>query len=216
MDWRQHLIIFTRYPELGKVKTRMIPALAAKGAEELHRKLAEYTLGKLAGLRNFLSLIIYYHGGSEEKMRTWLGVHYCYHAQRGKDLGEKMQNAFADGFAQGMTAIAIIGTDCPEIGEKEILAAFEALKTHDMVLGPALDGGYYLIALKQVFPELFDVIPWGTGEVLAKTQTIAAKLALKTAYLPKLADIDRPEDLPILKKYLPELRLNDDGGSHAD
>ena len=149
-------------------------------------------------------------------MRTWLGVHYCYHSQRGKDLGEKMQNAFADGFAQGITAIAIIGTDCPEIGEKQILAAFEALKTHDMVLGPALDGGYYLIALKQVFPELFDDIPWGTGEVLAKTQTIAAKLALKTAYLPKLADIDRPEDLPILKKYLPELRLNDDGGSHAD
>jgi len=171
VDWRQQLIIFTRYPELGKVKTRMIPALAAKGAEELHRKLAEYTLGKLAGLKNFL---------------------------------------------QGMTAIAIIGTDCPEIGEKEILAAFEALKTHDMVLGPALDGGYYLIALKQVFPELFDGIPWGTGEVLAKTQTIAAKLALKTAYLPKLADIDRPEDLPILKNYLPELRLNDDGGSHAD
>ena len=95
MDWRQQLIIFTRYPELGKVKTRMIPALAAKGAEELHRKLAEYTLSKLAGLSNFLSLIIYYHGGSEEKMRTWLGEHYCYHSQRGKDLTDLYEQVIA-------------------------------------------------------------------------------------------------------------------------
>jgi rSAM/selenodomain-associated transferase 1 len=216
VNWRQQLIIFTRYPELGKVKTRMIPGLGEKGSQELHQKLAEYTLHKLKGLRNFLSLVIYYYGGNEEKMRAWLGEYYYYRSQRGKDLGAKMQNAFADGFAQGMAAIAIIGTDCPEMGEKLILEAFEALKTHDLVLGPAVDGGYYLIGLKQVFPELFDDIPWGTGEVFAKTRTIAAKLALKTAYLPKLADIDRPEDLPILHDYFPDLRLNDDGGSHLD
>jgi rSAM/selenodomain-associated transferase 1 len=127
-----------------------------------------------------------------------------------------MQNAFSDGFAEGMTAIAIIGTDCPEIEEKLILEAFESLKTHDLVLGPAVDGGYYLIGLKQVFPELFRDIPWGTGQVLVATQKIATRLALKTAYLQELADIDRPEDLPILKNYLPDLRLNDDGGSHLD
>lgn len=216
MNSKQQLIIFTRYPEIGKVKTRMIPALAAKGSQELHRKLAEYTLRKLEGLTNFLCVIICYHGGNEEKMRLWLGEHRCYRCQRGKDLGEKMQNAFSDGFAEGMTAIAIIGTDCPEIGEKLILEAFESLKTHDLVLGPAVDGGYYLIGLKQVFPELFRDIPWGTGQVLAATQKIAARLALKTAYLHELADIDRPEDLPILKNYLPDLRLNDDGGSHLD
>lgn len=216
MNWKQQLIIFTRYPELGKVKTRMITALGEKGCQELHQKLAEYTLYKLKGLRNFLSVIICYHGGNEEKMRAWLGEYYYYRSQRGKDLGAKMQNAFADGFAQGMTAIAIIGTDCPEIGEKLIIEAFEALKTHDLVLGPAVDGGYYLIGLKQVFPALFRDIPWGTGQVLAATQKIAAKLALKTAYLQKLADIDRPEDLPMLKNYLPDLRLNDDGGSHLD
>jgi rSAM/selenodomain-associated transferase 1 len=198
VNWRQQLIIFTRYPELGKVKTRMIPALGGKGSQELHRKLAEYTLRKLAVLTNFLSLSICYHGGDEEKMRSWLGEHHSYCSQRGKDLGEKMQNAFTDGFAQGMTAIAIIGTDCPEIGEKLILEAFAALKTHDLVLGPAADGGYYLIGLKQVFPELFQSIPWGTGGVLAETQKIAAQLALTTAYLPILADIDRPEDLTFL------------------
>jgi uncharacterized protein len=207
MDLRKQLIIFTRYPELGKAKTRMIPVLGEKGAQELHRQLAENTLRKLAGLSNFLSLIVYYQGGSEEKMVTWLGSHLSYRSQKGKDLGEKMQNAFTDGFAQGITAIAIIGTDCPEIGEKLILEAFEGLKTHDLVLGPAEDGGYYLIGLKQVFPELFQDIPWGTGDVFAETQKIAAKLALKIAYLRKLADIDRPEDLIRLKNYFQDFKV---------
>jgi rSAM/selenodomain-associated transferase 1 len=216
VNLKQQLIIFTRYPELGKGKTRMINVLGERGCQTLQQQLAEYTLSKLEGLTIFLSVIISYHGGNESKMRAWLGEHYTYRCQRGKNLGEKMQNAFADGFAEGMTAIAIMGTDCPEIGEKLILEAFAALKTQDLVLGPAADGGYYLIALKQVFPELFEDIPWGTGEVLAETQKIAAKLALTTAYLPILADIDRPEDLTLLKNYLPDLRLNDDGGSHLD
>ena len=107
-----------------------------------------------------------------------------------------MRTAFEEGFARGMTKIAIIGTDCPDLDRGIILEAFEKLLDHDLVFGPAKDGGYYLIGLRRVFPELFRSIPWGTDQVLETTRAISRKLGLSIAYLPELADIDRPSDLP--------------------
>ncbi len=92
--------------------------------------------------------------------------------------------------------MVLIGSDCPEITAQILSSAFSQLTDYDLVLGPARDGGYYLIGLTAPYPELFQDLPWGTAAVLANTQTRAAQLGLKTALLEPLTDIDRPEDLP--------------------
>jgi rSAM/selenodomain-associated transferase 1 len=213
---RKQLLIFTRYPERGKTKTRLIPLLGEDGATELHRRMTEYTIRKLQDSSSTLSLVIYYDGGTEEKMRSWLGSHLSYRLQQGEDLGQRMQTACEASFASGETAIAIIGTDCPDLSATLILEAFDRLGNSDLVLGPASDGGYYLIALKHLFPELFEAIDWGTSRVLETTQAIAARLNLSVAYLPELADVDRPADLARSENWPIDLRLHDDGGSDLD
>ena len=96
-----------------------------------------------------------------------------------------------------MNAVVLIGTDCPDLNAQLIAEAFQALGEHDLVLGPAIDGGYYLIGLRRLIPELFTGIPWSTSAVLRQTLRIAQKLELAVAQLPLLSDVDRPEDLPI-------------------
>jgi rSAM/selenodomain-associated transferase 1 len=106
-----------------------------------------------------------------------------------------MSSAFADAFATGKKRVVIIGTDCPDINISLIERALDALSQKDLILGPALDGGYYLIGLSRLAPALFDSISWGTGEVLSQTEAIASQLGLNVGFLPALRDVDRPEDL---------------------
>ena len=108
-----------------------------------------------------------------------------------------MFSAFADSLGQGRRRVVLIGSDCPEITAPVLSSAFSLLTAHDLVLGPARDGGYYLIGLTAPYPELFQDMPWGTDAVLAQTQIRAARLGLRTALLEPLTDIDRPEDLPV-------------------
>lgn len=194
------LIVFARYPEPGKTKTRLIPALGAQGAAELHRQMAENTLAKARELASQRSLIveIRFAGGNPELMREWLGDGMICQPQSEGDLGDRMASAFDEAFRTRTQRAIIIGTDCPGLDAPGIGEAFERLPQHDLVLGPATDGGYYLIGLKQSIPELFRGIPWGTGEVLQQTLAIALQIGLSYSLLPELADIDRPEDLAIL------------------
>lgn len=208
-------MIFTRYPEPGKAKTRMIPVLGERGAAELHRSLTEITVGTIRDLSDSPAAVIYYYGGTEEKIRVWLGDRFSYRAQRGADLGERLRNAFEEGFATGAGAIVAIGTDCPDLTPAILQDAFDRLLDRDLVLGPASDGGYYLIGLRRVYPELFASIDWGTSSVLATTRAIATRLGLSVAYLPELSDIDRPEDLARLGRPL-DSRLHEHGSSHLD
>jgi rSAM/selenodomain-associated transferase 1 len=106
-----------------------------------------------------------------------------------------MALAFKESFSAGMTGVVIIGTDCPDLKAQLMVKAFYALEQNDLVLGPALDGGYYLIGLRRLIPELFTGISWSTAEVLEQTIRIAQRLDLAIAFLPLLNDIDRPEDL---------------------
>lgn len=193
----------------------MIPALGEKGAAELHRLLAEHTIRTVTDCLDFLSVTIEYSGGSEEKIRAWLGDRFSYRSRTGNDLGEIMRNAFEEGFATGAGKIVAIGTDCPDLTPILLREAFDRLFNHDLVLGPASDGGYYLIGLKRVYPELFEAIDWGTATVLATTKKKATGLGLSIAYLAELNDIDRPEDLPRIDQF-PDLRLHDHRGSHLD
>lgn len=194
---RNKLIVFTRYPEPGKTKTRLIPVLGAIGAANLHRLMAQKTIARALSLQNSgrLSVEILYIGGNQQQMQDWLGTELCYQNQIDGDLGEKMTAAFENSFDSGIDKVAIIGTDCPALTAEIIAQAFDQLERYDVVFGPAQDGGYYLIGLRRSHPELFSGINWGTDEVLASTRAIAQNLGLNIANLPTLADIDRPEDL---------------------
>jgi hypothetical protein len=196
------LLVFTRYPEPGKTKTRLIPLLGEQGASDLHSHLTVATIDQIEPLANSQwSLEICFTGGSQKLMQDWLGDRFNYREQRGDGLGDRMKLAFTDAFAAGVSQVAIIGTDCPDLTASIITEAFTALGDRDLVLGPAEDGGYYLIGLKQVWVELFTGIAWGTDTVLAQTLAIAEKLALRTYLLPVLQDIDRPEDLDSLGNF---------------
>lgn len=201
---RNQLIIFTRYPEPGKTKTRMIPLLGEEGAATLQRQMTEHTLKQAIQLQQIFStsITIYFASGDEQLMQNWLGKSFSYKRQKEGDLGQRMQVAFEEASIAQMSKVIIIGTDCPELNENLLADAFKALDRHNLVLGPALDGGYYLIGLNRLISELFKDINWGTSEVFAQTQKIARQMNLSIYSLPILNDIDRPEDLPIWQRFV--------------
>ncbi|HEY9797089.1 MAG TPA: TIGR04282 family arsenosugar biosynthesis glycosyltransferase [Leptolyngbyaceae cyanobacterium] len=191
------LIIFTRYPEPGKTKTRLIPALGAEGAATLQRQMTEHTLAQVKELqaKRLVSVEVYFVGGNQQLMQSWLGTSVIYRQQGDGDLGRRMAIAFQTALEAGKQRVVVIGTDCPDLKAEVMVKAFNALEQHDLVLGPAQDGGYYLIGLCRLIPQLFTGISWSTAEVLQQTMSIAQRLELAVAYLPMLSDVDRPEDL---------------------
>jgi uncharacterized protein len=191
------LIIFARYPTPGLAKTRLIPALGALGAVQIYRQLAEHTVAQAKALQGQrrLAIAIYYTGAEASVMAAWLGEELTYLAQSDGDLGDRLTAAFQTAFDQGYDTAIAIGTDCPELDAITLDQGFAALQDHPLVLGPANDGGYYLIGLRQPAPALFQNIAWSTATVLAQTVDQAAHLGLTPAYLPTLTDIDTPEDL---------------------
>ncbi|MEJ7610613.1 MAG: TIGR04282 family arsenosugar biosynthesis glycosyltransferase [Ferruginibacter sp.] len=124
----------------------------------------------------------------------WSNKHFFKQVQAGSDLGERMKNAFAATFQKGYDKIVIIGTDCPDLNAGIIMNAFAYLNLHDVVIGPAEDGGYYLLGMKKLYHELFDDIRWSTDSVLTGTTTKCAALQLDYYLLPVLKDIDVAED----------------------
>ncbi|MBW1963286.1 MAG: TIGR04282 family arsenosugar biosynthesis glycosyltransferase, partial [Deltaproteobacteria bacterium] len=149
INFKEHLIVFTRYPEPGTTKTRLIPLIGAEGAANLQRKMTEHTLSQVKRLstRRELSVEIRYEGGDKNLMQTWLGQDFEYRPQGTGDLGRRMKRSFEDAFRSGATTAVIIGTDIPKITNGIIQTAFDALQQKNMALGPAKDGGYYLIGL---------------------------------------------------------------------
>jgi rSAM/selenodomain-associated transferase 1 len=193
------LLLFTRYPEPGLVKTRLIPVLGAAGAAGLQRRLTAHIMRvaqNFSGSAN-TDLIICFDGPQVRQMQQLFGAEFCYQPQSGGDLGHRMWSALAAAFSQERRQIVLIGSDCPEISERVLTLAFSLLTEHDLVLGPARDGGYYLIGLNASYPELFQDMPWGTAAVLPKTLARAQLLHLRTVLLEPFTDIDRPEDLPV-------------------
>ncbi|MBF2064911.1 MAG: TIGR04282 family arsenosugar biosynthesis glycosyltransferase [Calothrix sp. C42_A2020_038] len=214
-----HLILFTRYPEPNRTKTRLIPALGAEGAANLQREMTEHTLSQALPLQPLGTTVeVRFAGGTNELIQAWLGSNLIYQPQGEGDLGEKMARAFHESFQAGaktqtQTQTIIIGTDCPGIDTQLLQTAFAHLDTVDLVLGPALDGGYYLIGLRCFIPELFKNIDWGTSQVLQQTIDTAQSLSLSIAYLAPLADVDRPEDLEVWKTSLLDQRKKKEGYS---
>jgi hypothetical protein len=196
---KKRLVVFTRYPEPGKTKTRLIPALGPEGAAAVQQRMTRYTLDSARTIAKELSVAVEvrFAGGDSEKMAACFGSDLAYRPQGHGDLGCRMMCAFRDAFEEGAEQVAIIGTDCPDLTAETIGDAFKKLATRDLVLGPANDGGYYLIASRSAIPQLFDAIPWGVEEVLDETVRRAQSLGLSTDLLRRLSDVDRPEDLPV-------------------
>ena len=190
------VIVFARAPEPGKVKTRLIPALSAAGAAELHRRLVRHTLGAATGARlGPVELWCAPDAGDPffRECERRLGVSLS--AQGEGDLGARMQRAFESALARAGRAI-LVGSDLPALSAQYLRDADQALvRGNKVVLGPAEDGGYVLIGLSRCDPELFRDIPWGGPEVMAETRRRIASLAWRSSELPVLWDVDRPEDL---------------------
>ena len=193
------LIIFSRYPEAGRSKTRLIPALGASGSARLHEEMTRHTLRTAAELAQDYPVRVEVHfaGGDEGLMRQAFGGDFLYRPQVEGDLGQKMRTALEGALKKGVNRAAVIGTDCPDLTARRLRHAFEALKTRELVLGPAPDGGYYLIGCRRVLPQLFADMPWGTEHVWARTLAAARGAGLNPYVLEPLPDVDRPQDLPI-------------------
>jgi len=202
---RERLIVFTRYPEPGAAKTRLIPALGPDGAATLQRQMTEQTLDRarqLAGQRG-TSLEVRYEGGNHALLTQWLGTDIDCRRQGDGDLGARMGRSFRHAFQAGAERVVIVGTDCPGLTPELMASAFQALGESDLVLGPAKDGGYYLVGLRREVPEFFADMPWGTSEVLERTLAVASDLGISATLLELLDDVDRPDDLHIWEREAP-------------
>ena len=199
----QRLVVFTRYPEPGRVKTRLIPVLGASGTAELQRAMTRHTLAAAADLRRRavdLDVVVRFTGSTQPLMERQYGAEWSFQEQGEGELGARLERAIRDAFEEGREQVAVIGSDCPELNSELLHHAFHTLNSADVVLGPAADGGYYLIGLRETRPSLFANIPWGTGEVLDRTVREARRIGLEVRLLPMLRDVDRAEDLPVWER----------------
>ncbi len=196
------LILFTRFPRPGEAKTRLIPTLGPEGAAQLHRELTAHTLGTVdqSTALHPMDVEIRYTGASVDEMSEWLGTRRTYADQGDGDLGNRMDRAADAAFESSMDRVVIIGADCPELSPSLLNRAFDLLISRDIVLGPALDGGYYLIGVRHTAWQrarkpLFADMPWGTDDVLTETLRRTHAAGLAVARLDFLGDVDRPADL---------------------
>jgi rSAM/selenodomain-associated transferase 1 len=190
------ILFFVRNPERGEVKTRLAATLGQNVARDLYRC---FILDMLSALQRagFPVIICYYPEDALDHLKGIVGEGYVFKSQHGADLGERMARSITDAFAQGFDRAIVIGSDIPDLPGAFIQESFAALETYDSVIGPAFDGGYYLIGFRQesFLPEAFKGIEWGTNTVLTQTLGILRDHQ-RTAYLlPPLRDIDTLEDL---------------------
>jgi uncharacterized protein len=196
------LILLTRFGRPGSAKTRLIPVLGAEGAAALHREMTEHTVRVVdqSTAQAPFEVQIRYTGSDHAEMASWLGTHRDYADQGAGDLGARMERAVADAFDQSADSVLLIGADCPDLSPEIIGRSFDLLIRHDVVLGPALDGGYYLLGIHHAAWErarkpLFSDMAWSTSEVLTETLRRIHAAGLEHTRLDFLGDVDRPEDL---------------------
>jgi uncharacterized protein len=189
------LVVFLKDPRPGGVKTRLAAAIGAEAAAALYRALAEEVLeATTPAVGDYERLVFFDPPESLPQMRDWLpGVRLM--AQSGRDLGARMADAFARAFARGARRVAIVGTDAPGVSRATVREAFSALDVADVVMGPADDGGYYLIGLRAPFPGLFSGVLWSTPSVREQSLARAAAAGLSVRELARLRDVDTLEDV---------------------
>lgn len=194
------LLIFTRNPELGKCKTRLASKVGDEAALNIYKFLLQHTSFITQKLP--VNKRVYY---SEEIWVNdiWNNLYFDKKLQKGEDLGERMKNAFVDGFKEGFERIIIIGSDMYDLSQIDLEDAFDRLKKYEYVIGPALDGGYYLLGMKKLKPELFESKDWGQKSVL--DATINDLIGENYTLLTTKNDIDHYEDIAHIDTFQPFL-----------
>ncbi|OQD42520.1 glycosyltransferase [Croceivirga radicis] len=195
------LLIFTRNPELGKCKTRLAATVGDQAALDIYNFLLQHTAKVTSQLS--CDKAVYY---SEEIWQddVWDANTYEKKLQEGSDLGEKMINAFKEGFAAGYKNIIVIGSDLYDVHPVDLNHAFEQLAEHDFVVGPAEDGGYYLLGMNKLLPALFTNKKWGTDDVL---QSTLQDLQKETYFLlEEKNDVDYFEDIKDIPAFDPFIK----------
>ena len=203
---RPAVIIFLRAPEKGRVKTRLAGRSGnGRGLDEdsvltLYRAFVEDTI-EAAGRHE--NLFLFFHPPDRRPLlESWLGTSYRYEAQADGDIGNKMAHAFKSIFARGVDRAVLVGTDIPELNPEHLDQAGTILERADAVIGPSLDGGYYLIGMnRSVFSvNFFSGISWSTPHVLDETLSVFRQHGITFELLQPLNDVDTPDDLNRLKK----------------
>jgi hypothetical protein len=186
------IAVFARAPVAGQAKTRLIPLLGADGAAALQRRLTERTLATARAVPG-ARITLWVTGDAAHPFVAAAARRFgaAIVEQQGSDLGARMNHAFES----AGVPLVLIGTDCPQLSSDDLTSAAVALRTHDVVLQPATDGGYVLIGLARPQPPLFESIEWGGPQVLRQTRERIDALGLRCALRPPLPDLDTPDDL---------------------
>lgn len=190
------ILFYLKYPERGHVKKRLASHFEEELITELYKNFVLDSLFTLDRCDAHLKLC-FYPPEKEKLIAKWIGNCYTYWPQQGHDLGERMKNSFCRAWQEGYKYTVITGSDIPDLPRPFIDDAFVKLQKNDLVIGPAVDGGYYLIGFRQdsFFPGVFDGITWGTETVYEKTLNKVEMKGLSVAPLPEWFDIDTPDDL---------------------
>ena len=190
------LLFFIKSPEKGKVKSRLASVIGDERAANLYR---DFTTQMLSTLRrgDFPFHICFYPYNALKGVKKWLGDQHHYIPQKGKDLGERMSNAFRKAFDTGFKRVVLVGSDIPDLPLEFTEEAFFSLKEEDAVIGPSYDGGYYLIGFKDktFSPRVFEGMAWSSEKVFAETMKVLKQLNQSVHILPYRRDIDTIEDL---------------------
>ena len=195
------LVIFVRFPWQGQVKSRLAKDLGAEAATNLYRCFVEDLLERFSK-EAYRVRIAFYPADKEHEMREMLGDEFSYIPQTGEDLGERMKLAFLRCFREGAQSVVLIGSDIPDLPARIIDEAFRALDKYGAVIGPSVDGGYYLIGFQRdtLDGDVFSGILWGTETVFQETMNILHMAGSLVHVLPSWRDIDKHEDIAALIK----------------
>ena len=188
----EQLIVFLKAPRPGEVKSRLAKTLGPEAACAAYCEIVDQLLGEISGLVDVE--LHFTPADAASEVSHWLRPAWTLQPQCTGDLGDRLAHAFSGAFARGMQRVVIIGSDCASLTTADIREAWAILRQHDLVLGPATDGGYWLIGLSKPQPALFTGIPWSTAAVMEATLSRASKHALTCHLLRKLTDIDTEED----------------------
>lgn len=206
------LVVVAKEPVPGKVKTRLYPELSSTDAAGLYRCFLYDRIGEISTLKGVDMAIAYTPKDARETFTALALDGFELFAQRGKSLGERLNNIFLEKFARGYNAVSIIDSDSPDLPKSIVEESFQLLlsKQAEVVFGPCQDGGYYLVGMRKPHPELFRNIPWSTENVLSISLEKARKIGISVKLLSRWNDLDTFEDLLEFYNKYKDRKLSED------
>ncbi len=194
----KRLVLFAKAPRVGLVKTRLARSIGEAEALKAYQALVQNVLRALVRFRDVT--VQFSPDDAQSDVASWMKPGWTSAPQGSAGLGDRLARCFEEQFSHGAERVVVIGSDCPDIDGSDIEDAWESLKTHDLVLGPAADGGYWLIGLSRNCPSVFTGVDWGTERVLEQTVARAKHEGLSIALLRQLSDVDTAEDWEAFKR----------------